>query len=324
MSISVIFSVMIYNIVSRQIEGFINMQNQRIAQFEQSPQLDLPPHGTLPEPPYIDTQQLRNQEQQLLITLVVINLVILGVAGGAGYVLAGRTLHPIQIMVNEQNQFISNASHELRTPIAVLRAEMEANLMEKHISDTQARSLITSNLEELTMLQNLSNRLLRLTQLHTTDAGQIVQHVVVSDILRDAKQKVMSLAKQKNISIQYEENKYSVYGDQHSLIELFVILLDNAIKYSPKHTTITIGSTSEHDAVIVTISDQGVGISEKDLPHIFERFYRADTTRSRIDGYGLGLSIAKKIVEIHNGTIRVTSNLNQGASFIVQLPTKPS
>jgi signal transduction histidine kinase len=103
---------------------------------------------------------------------------------------------------------------------------------------------------------------------------------------------------------------------------LFTILLDNAIKYSPANTTITLISKKRDNGIIIEVSDQGIGIEEKDISRIFERFYRADKSRTKTDvsGYGLGLSIAKQIVEDHNGIILVKSTVGRGTTFFVSLP----
>lgn len=319
MFVSAIFSVAIYNNVSRQIEGFIRMQNDRIRNFQPSQNgFRFPPPGV---PPMISTEDLQKQEQQLIFTLVLINLGIFVIAGGAGYFLAGRTLRPISLMIDEQNQFISDASHELRTPIATLRAEMEGKLLEKHISDQEARKLISSNLEELGTLQNLSNSLLKLAQIHTVNNGKKdMEDISLLEVIKTACNKVTSLAKQKNINVTTKVPETIIKGNKGSLIEAFVILLDNAIKYSPEHSDITVVSQSSSHRVKVLVSDQGVGISKEDLPHIFERFFRADKSRSLVEGYGLGLSIAKKVVESHKGSISVTSKIGKGSIFEVILP----
>jgi signal transduction histidine kinase len=112
-----------------------------------------------------------------------------------------------------------------------------------------------------------------------------------------------------------------IIGVNDRLIELFAILIDNAIKYSKNGQTIKINSDTEKGRAQIQIIDQGIGISEKDLPHIFDRFYRSDKSRNE-KGYGLGLSIAKKITELHNGSISVESKLGEGSKFIVNFPLK--
>jgi signal transduction histidine kinase len=269
-------------------------------------------------------EELKKSKQQLQSLLIFINGGILVISGAAAYILAGRTLAPIQKMIDDQEQFVSSASHELRTPIATLRAEMEGSLLEKHISDQRARELIRSNLEELGVLQELSNNLLRIAQVHNLNDEQILKQISLQEILLHAEKKVMPLAKQKQIQITAQTKKMIIRGDKASLVEVFVILLDNAIKYSPKKSTIQIKIRKKLKSVIITIVDQGAGISKNDMLHIFDKFYRADKSRSKQDGYGLGLSIARSIVEKHEGTISVTSKIGIGSTFTVSLPVDQS
>lgn len=322
MCISTLFSAVIYNNVSRQIESLIRIHNERIRNFQSGlPQNGFPPRPLNDTPPMISTEDLQKQKEQLIYTLFFINLSILVVSGGAGYFLAGRTLRPIKLMVDEQNQFISDTSHELRTPIATLRAEMEGRLLEKHISNKEARKLISSNLEDLSTLQNLSDSLLKLAQIHTINNGKReMENISLLEVVKAAYKKVVPLAKKKKIKIVTRVAEAIVKGNKSSLIETLVILLDNAIKYSPKGSEITVVSKSTGHKVKVLVSDQGIGISKEDLSHIFERFFRADKSRSLVGGYGLGLSIAKKIVESHKGSIRATSKIGKGSTFEMILP----
>jgi signal transduction histidine kinase len=315
--VSVLFSIAIFGNISSQIEGLIRMQNERIRNFQERPnQNNLPP----PAPPIISAEELQQQELQLIYTLIFINLGIMMIAGGSGYFLAGRTLRPISLMIDEQNQFISDASHELRTPIATLRAEMEGKLLENSISDKQARSLISSNLEELGKLQNLSNNLLKLAQIHFINGNASREDISILEIVKTAVNKITPLAKKKNITIVIKAREAIINGNKNTLTEVFVILLDNAVKYSPEDTEINVSSINLAQKIKISVADQGIGISEKDLPHIFERFYRADKSRSQTAGYGLGLSIAKNIIESHSGSINVTSETGKGTVFVVELP----
>lgn len=296
-----LFSLIIYTVVAGQIE---HLSRPRFL-----------------EPPIISFEIIEEQKAALVSALIVINGVILVVSGGAGYFLAGRTLKPIKVMVDEQNQFISDASHELRTPLATLRAEMEGKLLEKNIPDTDARALINSNLEELDRLQKLSDSLLQLTRIHTV-SNKRVEKVSINEIVNLAVKKTTALARKKLIRVETKISDAKISGQKDPLVELLIILLDNAIKYSPEKTKINVTTKKDGQNLIISVQDRGVGISPTDMPHIFERFYRADKSRSVEPGYGLGLSIAKKLVEAQNGRIEVESQPVKGSTFTVTLPIK--
>lgn len=312
MLVSITFSLAFYRASTNEIQRVIN----RIQFLEQqSKQLQLPP----PPNTVITLDQLQDVKSRLELALIIVNGVIFVLAGGAGYFLAGRTLKPIQAMVDEQNQFISDASHELRTPIATLRAEMEATLLEKRLGDKEARELIESNLEELGKLQELANNLLQLA-VHKQE-GNRVEVVLLADVVQTANKKVSSMAKKKHITFAIASIDGKVKGDKQSLVEVFVNLFDNAIKYSSANTKVTVTSKIRMNSTIIVITDEGIGITATDLPHIFDRFYRADKSRSQADGHGLGLSIAKKIITAHGGAISVSSVYKKGTTFTLSFPT---
>jgi len=312
MLVSSTFSLAFYRASTNEIQRVID----RIHFLQQqSSQLQIPtPPNTV-----ITLDELQEVKTRLQISLIVVNGIIFVLAGGAGYFLAGRTLRPIQVMVDEQNQFISDASHELRTPIATLRAEMEATLLEKHLGDREARDLIESNLEELGKLQELANSLLELAHVHKK-SEDFNDTVVLSEAINAAYKKVAQMAKKKHIIFEISSMDSKIKGNRQSLTEVFVNLFDNAIKYSHAKTNVSVFSKTKKNAVIVTITDQGIGIAADDLIHIFDRFYRADKSRSQADGHGIGLSIAKKIITTHNGSIDVESKLKEGTTFTITLP----
>jgi len=225
-----------------------------------------------------------------------------------------------------QNRFTADASHELRTPLTAMRTEIEVAIRDKKMNLLEARELLNSNLEEISKLEVLSSALLKLAK----NDGQIAKEfskVVVSDVIIEAYEKVESLAREKEIKIECHPElgsgslpNVSILGDRQSLTELFVILLDNAIKYSPKNSKIKIVVLEDSKDVSIKISDSGIGIKASDLPHIFDRFYRADHSRNKdkVDGYGLGLSIAKQIVDFHGGNIKAESKAGKGTNFVVK------
>ncbi len=313
--VSGLFSVAFYHASTREIHRIISRVQEMQEEWQgRSPRFAQPPPGAP------SLEELQAAKKRLLANLVVINGIILLGAGGAAYFLAGKTLTPIQLMVDEQNQFISNASHELRTPLSTLRAELEGSLLEQHISHKKARLLIASNLEEVGRLQALSNTLLQLAHLHNLLPTSFAQKVPLKDVIEAAVKQVRALAAAKHIDIFSKLDEVVVQGNTESLSELFVILLDNAIKYSHEKSKIMITTNKGNDQVVIGLQDWGVGIPEEDIPHIFDRFYRSDKSRSQTQGFGLGLSIAKHIVEKHNGTINVISDLGKGSTFSISLP----
>lgn len=311
-----IFSLVIYKSIDKELQRIQHFQQSRQERLES---FHFPPQGT--PIPRFDPKEISDSRDRLIINLILINLGILVLSGIAGYFLAGRTLKPIKIMLDEQNRFITDASHELKTPLTALRTEIEVYFLNKNRVLKDADSIIKSNLEEAINLQRLSESLIRLTKFENTNKTLLTQLSLLSTI-EDALKKVIPFAKKKNIVVDNKVGEEKIWGEKQSLTELFVILIDNAIKYSPEKTKIIIDSIRADNHVSIKIKDQGIGIGEKEIPHIFDRFFRADKSRTRNEasGHGLGLSIAKKIVEAHKGIISVESKVGKGAIFSVQLP----
>ena len=316
MVISVAFSIAIYNISAKELENGFNRQagalrNIPMRELFENPANDLNS---------IRLQQIAESNKNLSNNLIWFNLLVLLLSSTAGYFLARKTLEPIEEAVEAQSRFTADASHELRTPITAMRTEIEVSLRDKKLNLDSAKHLLESNLEETSKLESLSNALLKLAR-YQDDVQKTFHKVSLSDIVIGAYEKIASLADKKSVEFKNDLEDISILGDKESLTELFVILLDNAIKYSPKKSKINI-SIRQTDSryVIVKIKDRGIGIKASDLPHIFDRFYRADHSRNKekVSGYGLGLSIAKNIVELHGGTISANSKPGKGSEFVLK------
>lgn len=320
--ICVLFSLAIYTNVNNEFKRFSDAQ-PRIQVFQNDDgTVSIVRPRTVPS--YrLDPDIIEEARVRFLTELGIINIAILFFSGAAGYFLAGKTLQPIQEMMTEQNRFISDSSHELRTPLTALRSEIEVNLRNKSLSLNQARQLLESNLEEVISLQLLSDRLLELAQ-HGKSSAMPFEEVDVAETMNTALKKVDSALKKKHMTITKKLQPVSMEGIQDRIQELFVILLDNAIKYSEQKTSITVSVKSDKDKVMIKIADQGYGIEKEDIIHIFDRFYRASQSRSKgnVTGYGLGLSIAKKIVDTHHGSINVLSTPGKGTIFDIEFPTQ--
>lgn len=311
MIISISFSAVIYRSLTIEVERFDRIQRLRIETR----------YGFM-APGMIDPTLIEDTEKRIVITLLIINVSILVVSGVTGYFLAGLTLTPIKEMVDEQNRFISDASHEIRTPLTSLKSAFEVYLREKKPTLKEANILVKESITEVNKLQYLSQSLLQLNQhQNLADSGKF-EKVSIKNILDEAIKKVAPIADQKQIVILPILENYNLYANKYAVTDLFVILLDNAIKYSLHESKVKVVTKKKDNQILVSIIDHGIGIDEKDLPHIFDRFYRADTARSKQNsgGYGLGLSIAKKIADKHGGTISIKSEVNKGSVFTVHLP----
>jgi signal transduction histidine kinase len=201
-----------------------------------------------------------------------------------------------------------------------MQTEIEVALMNEKLTAKDAKKLLHSNLEEVQRLTHLSERLLVLARLE--EASLPLEHVRLSDALKKAVSVVLPMAEVKNMSIDTDAyTDVMVRADLSSLTELFVILLDNAVKYSSEKTTVRVMVKKSGRQVNVAIVDQGAGIAATDQDKIFDRFYRVDSSRTggATHGYGLGLSLAQKIAQLHGATIRVKSKPGKGSTFTVSL-----
>jgi signal transduction histidine kinase len=267
--------------------------------------------------------QLRQAQSQqaainMILALVYINAIIL-VAGGFGsYLLARRTLRPLEHAHEAQSRFTSDASHELRTPLATMKAELEVYMRDDALSLTEAKELLDSNLEEVNKLIQLSEMLLKMSRL---DYDKLEKNPVdLVELLPSAMKPFAKSAKRFDITTRKEAH---VMANESAILELMSILIDNALKYSPARSRISIRIFERRSRTMTgfEIKNTGPKIDEEKLPHIFDRFYRADNSRTESgkNGYGLGLAIAKKIVEIHHGYIQASST-DKETSFTFYIP----
>jgi signal transduction histidine kinase len=266
-------------------------------------------------------KQLETDLNHLKGRLLSFNLLVLLIGGGVSYMLARRTLEPIEQSLEAQKRFTSDASHELRTPLTAMQAEIEVAMRDPKLTKAQAVELLRSNLEEVAKLRALSEGLLSLAR--NSDKPVINTPISSAAALNEALQRLDKASEAKDIKIKNTAKDMTLRAEHHSLVELLVILIDNAIKYSPEKSKVEISGNVQNKTGRISIKDHGIGIKAVDLPHIFNRFYRADTSRSKTnaEGYGLGLAIAKKIAASLNGSIEVKSAPGHGSTFTISIPT---
>lgn len=334
MLVSLCFSFFIYRAVSTELE--MGFRRAEIRHHAQDMGLQLPRRFSMrqeelrPElqeiaPRFLFIEDLEEAKRAVLFRLVTVNGVILLVSALASYLMAGNTLAPIEKAMEEQKRFVADASHELRTPLTALKTSMEVALREKQFNSKQAKIVLKEAVTDIDHLANLSTKMLRLSSLQQGSKIKF-SAVDLSELVKDVTNKIKPLAREKEIQIETDLTKCIIEADSEQIREMITILIDNAIKYSNKKDKVKFTLKPLKKYVQIIIQDSGIGIAQKHLPHIFDRFYRVDSSRSKkkADGFGLGLSLAKQIIEVHEGRIDVVSRVEKGTTFIVKLPLKKS
>jgi signal transduction histidine kinase len=252
----------------------------------------------------------------LLVVLLVGSAGALVVAAAGGWFLAGKSLEPLRLAFDRQHAFVADASHELRTPLAVIRANAE--FLQQGQPDSVEIADIVSETDRLSALVDALLALARgeaadRPQRDLFDLGSVVQGSI------DAMQ---ALAGERGVALTVEaEHGVHVQGDREQLRQLIVILVDNALRYTPQGGSVDVDVARSANQATVTVTDSGIGIEQAALRRVFDRFYRADDARNRDSGgAGLGLSIARQLVEEHGGRITAESSPGRGSTFTVTLP----
>lgn len=249
--------------------------------------------------------------------LLVLNLIAFAIGVLVSYLLARTALRPIERALNEQDRFISDASHELRTPITAALLTNEVALKNTLLTLTAAKSILADNVSDMQELKKLTDELL--DQTNALQIDEDIREVDLQQLIIDAIAKHEKVAREKKIMLTYIAKKVSIATYPKTVAKILTILIDNSIKYSPEHTVVTIyGSVQPHE-FIIAVKDEGIGISRADQSRVFDRFYRSDLSRGEYEGYGLGLSIAKGLVAQMKGSLRVTSATNAGSEFTMTL-----
>jgi len=222
-----------------------------------------------------------------------------------------------------RKDFVANVSHELRTPISSIKGYAETLLDGKVDGEDNVKEFLSIIYQNSNRLANLIDDLLDLSKIESGKMKMEFEPLEILPVVNRCINVLEKSAKEKTLSIKLNiPDKFpKVLGDHKRLAQVFLNLLDNAIKYTPEGGSITVSAASKEKITQIDISDTGIGISEKDLPRIFERFYRVDKAHSReLGGTGLGLSIVKHIVQAHDGQVWVQSILGQGSTFSFTIP----
>jgi signal transduction histidine kinase len=244
--------------------------------------------------------------------------VCIAVAAVGGWFLAGKSLAPVAAAFQRQQTFVADASHELRTPLAVIRANAE--FLQQEQPDSEEAAEILAETDRLTSLVEAMLALAR-----GQGGASADRRIDLGELVASSTQALQPLAGERKVALDVTvEDGMDVRGNPDQLHQLVVILVDNALRYTPEGGKVAVDARRVNGSAVVAVSDTGIGIDPDALEHVFERFYRADEARTRaFGGSGLGLSIAEQLVTGHGGRIAAESTPGQGSTFRVSLPLGP-
>lgn len=236
----------------------------------------------------------------------------------------GSMLNGLHRSFDQQRDFLANAAHELKTPVAILKSTLQS-LLQRPRSSEEYRSGLEEALDDMARLEKLLHSMLRLARAEQWAAGNLRRDLTFVDLgttCEAAIERTHAVARQRGVNINFTTNgPVPLSADPDDLELVWSNLLENAIRFSPEGGTVCISVHSNNGCGSVEVADRGPGIPSSELPHIFERFHRADSSRARnTGGYGLGLAISKALVEAYGGTIEPHSNPGEGTRMVVSLP----
>lgn len=266
---------------------------------------------------YIGPTSNLSARQYITTILLTIGMVLVG-----SWLLSKAAIRPIQEAWQKQLDFTADASHELRTPVAVIQTNLEL-VMDSPKETVESQMKWLKNIEaENRRMAKLLEDLLTLSRADTNQQVLEIETFMFDEILTEVLIPLEPVADRKNLALEVNiHNKIAFHGDRKRIKQLIIILVDNALKYTDSSGTVAVSLTRSEKALSLTVSDTGPGIEREHLKKIFDRFYRVTKTRNlNQDGSGLGLSIAKWIVQEHGGTIQVASSPGAGTVFTVSLP----
>lgn len=304
------FSITLYQSSTHQLDKVQRRQEQIIHL-----QSVLNPPPELVELDNERLQVIKDAKQEIATRLTWLVVGILTFGGGISYLLARRTLKPIEENMEFQTRFTADASHELRTPLTVLKTELEVALRDEELTLQESKQLHLSALEEVEKLQQLTGSLLAL---HQTPESVTLEEADTEQAIRTAVAETP--VGTSHYTLHVSPLKAGIRFPD--LVQVLKILLSNAVKYGPEGGgEISVTNTVKGHTVRITVQDHGSGVSPAEQHHIFKRFYRTNSARSKAGagGYGLGLAIAKRLVEAHGATLEVQSEYGKGSVFTIIL-----
>jgi len=272
-----------------------------------------------------DVTAMYNGMEKSTYALAIVGVLALLIAAGVGHILSGRAMVPLKAAYEKQRQFAADASHELRTPLAVVMASADLLQNDPSIQSPFLKQVIEDVRDEVKKMTKLVSDLLVVARSDNKALKLKPQKFDLAGLIEQTSRLMQPLADQKHITLNtYNLEKTDIQADEQKIRQLILILVDNAVKYTPEGGAVTVSLLkAEKGRVKFAVADTGIGIAPEDQERVFDRFYRVDKARSReMGGNGLGLAIAQEIVNLHKGHIRIESALGKGTTFIVELRTR--
>jgi signal transduction histidine kinase len=257
---------------------------------------------------------------RLVFILVSVGLVALLLAGVGGLLISRRAMQPVQSAFHRQRAFVADASHELKTPLTLIK--LDAEMVVREQTSPRNRKVIENQLSEIDRMNTLVSDLLVLARLDADKLGVSRETFDLAKILAETADRFILRASEEEILLDIEvPGELPALGDPRRTGQILAALLDNAMRFTPSGGRVTVAGCLADGRVEASVTDTGPGIPSEHLPHVFERFYRADTARRRSSGgTGLGLAIARDLAAIQGGEVAVSNAKNGGASFTLSLP----
>ena len=270
----------------------------------------------------IQNHKFRSSIENIENTIIYVDFLLLFLVLGLGYIIAGKVLNPIKKNMETQKRFLADASHDLRTPLAIMKSESQVLFQSNSENIDEYKQVMKSNIEEINKMTNLVEDLLLIARNESTKSETILnEDVNLQKLIEKLISRMKPESDKKNIMINVKGTiTSSIKGNINNVERAIQNILQNAINYTSKDGEIMVYLNEEKHSCSIDISDTGVGIKESDLPYIFDRFYKAEHSRNDASGSGLGLPIAKQIIEQHGGTIKIASKLTSGTEVIITIP----
>jgi signal transduction histidine kinase len=269
-----------------------------------------------------DRVELEDRYASLIGAFAGAALVALVLVAGGGYVLVRKSTAPVEHTMESMRRFMADAAHELRTPITVLRSRAEVALQRPR-DPTHDEEALRGVERESERLSRIVDDLLILARADAGERRPRRKRIYLDDIADDAAGAARAMAVACGVTLAVETFEEAVVlGDPDLIRQLLMIVLDNAVKFTPPGGRVGIGVSAPDGRALVEVRDTGIGIPSEHLPHIFERFYRGDPARARAAtaGAGLGLAIARWIAEVHGATIDIVSDAGRGTRVAIRFP----